>query len=315
MTRTIFIAAALALAVTLLAVPANAQTAIRTYVSLSGNDTNPCSLTAPCRHFQAAVNATAAGGEVDALDPGGYGSVTISHAITIDGEGWSYLAPPSDAAAITINANQGDKIFLRGLSLNGVGTTGTEGILFNSGGSLNVQNSVIRNFADNIGIRFQPTGSTQSQLLVSNTLVADNGDDGIYIAPSGSGTVTSVLDHVEMESNAGDGLGVGSSTATVNVTVSDSVSANNGNSGVEATSSGGTISIMVRSCTIANNQALGLFATFSSGGAQIWVTRSTITGNVTGWGTGASGTVTSFADNNIVGNGSANTPPPALGYR
>jgi hypothetical protein len=78
MTRTIFIAAALALAVTLPAAPANAQTAIRTYVSITGNDTNPCSLTAPCRHFQAAANATAAGGEVDALDPGGYGSLIIS---------------------------------------------------------------------------------------------------------------------------------------------------------------------------------------------------------------------------------------------
>ena len=98
MIRTIFIAAALALAVTLPAAPANAQTAIRTYVSITGNDTNPCSLTAPCRHFQAAANATAAGGEIDALDPGGYGSFTISQAISIEGEGWSYHNPGSSAA-------------------------------------------------------------------------------------------------------------------------------------------------------------------------------------------------------------------------
>jgi hypothetical protein len=73
--------------------PAQAQSP-RTFVSAAGNDSNPCSFTAPCRHFQAAVNVTSAGGEVDALDPAGYGPITISQAITIEGQGWSYIAPP-----------------------------------------------------------------------------------------------------------------------------------------------------------------------------------------------------------------------------
>jgi hypothetical protein len=90
MTRTIFIAAALALAVTLPAVPANAQ-APRTFVSAAGVDNSTCSFAAPCRHFQNAVAATSAGGEVDALDPAGYGPITINQAITIEGEGWSYM--------------------------------------------------------------------------------------------------------------------------------------------------------------------------------------------------------------------------------
>ena len=106
MTRiNIVIAAGLALAVTLPVVSAQAQS-IRTFVSTAGSDSNPCTITQPCRHFQAAVNATAVGGEVDALDAGAYGSFTISQAITIEGQGWSYIAPPTGGNGITINAVQ-----------------------------------------------------------------------------------------------------------------------------------------------------------------------------------------------------------------
>jgi hypothetical protein len=179
MTRTtIVIAAALALAATLLAVPANAQTAIRTYVSITGNDTNPCSLTAPCRHFQAAVNLTSLGGEVDALDPGGYGAFTISQAITIEGQGWSYVAPGPSGDAISISAGSGN-VVLRGLSLNGVGATGTtNGIVFNAGGSLTVTGCQLDNFT-NDGILI-PATSTNS--IISDTYVANNGHDGIEIS-------------------------------------------------------------------------------------------------------------------------------------
>jgi hypothetical protein len=146
MTRTTIMAAALALAVTLPAVSAHAQ-APRTFVSAAGSDGNPCSFAAPCRHFQAAVNATSAGGEVDALDPAGYGPITISHAITIEGQGWSYIAPPANGSGITINAVNGN-VAIRGVSLNGVGVSGiTDGIIFNSGGSLTITDCVVQNFS------------------------------------------------------------------------------------------------------------------------------------------------------------------------
>src|SRR5258707_5775890 len=109
---TIVMAAALALAVTLPAVPAQAQS-IRTLVSTAGSDNPSCSLAAPSRHFSAAVAATAAGGEVDALDPGGYRSFTITQAISIEGQGWSYIAPPANSAAITINAVIGNVTIYR----------------------------------------------------------------------------------------------------------------------------------------------------------------------------------------------------------
>jgi hypothetical protein len=302
----IIIAAGLALAVTLPTAGANAQSAIRTYVSITGSDTNPCSLTSPCRHFQAAANATSAGGEVDALDPGGYGSLTINQAITIEGQGWSYVAPPNGEPAITINAGSGN-VTLRGLSLNGVGTSGSTGILFNSGTTLNVQNSVIQNFSSS-GIDVALTSSNPSKLFVSNTLISGNGGTGIYTDTTGSGTMTGVIERVEIENNSGAGMDFNPS-GTMNVTLSDSVIADNGIDGVALYANGPAAKIMVRNSTIANNTDIGV----ATGGdtAHIWLTRSTITGNGTGW----DGTVSSYDDNNIDGDTNTDTAPPAVGYK
>jgi hypothetical protein len=307
---TIVMAAALALAVTVPVISAQAQ-APRTFVSAAGTDNPTCSFAAPCRHFQAAVTATSPGGEVDALDPAGYGPINIDRAITIEGQGWSYIAPPASGIGITINAVSGD-VVIHGVSLNGVGVAGfTTGIQFNSGGSLNIQNCVIRNFSLN-GIVFM--SNTSGQLFVSYTLVSNIGSDGISIGPTGAGTTTGVLDHVQIDNNANEGLFVGTSTQTIKLTVTDSVSANNTNVGIYAQSLGGTsVTIMVRNSTSANNGGDGLEA--QGTGASIRVTRSTITGNGTGWDASSSGVVTSYADNNIDGNTSVNTAPPQIGYK
>jgi hypothetical protein len=183
MTRSTVIAAALALAVTLPAVQAQAQS-IRTFVSTAGSDTNPRSITQPCRHFSAAVAATSAGGEVDALDPGAYGSFTISQGITIEGEGWSYVAPPPGGGAITINAGSGN-VTIRGVSLNGVGATGTtNGIVLNSGGNLTVTDCKVENFS-NDGILIQPDNSILVA-TISNVYAVNNGNDGIQVTGDNS---------------------------------------------------------------------------------------------------------------------------------
>ncbi len=312
MTRTIFIAAALALAVTLPAV--QAQAAGRTFVSAAGNDSNPCSITLPCRNLQAAYNAVAANGQVEVLDPGNYGSLTITGPVNIQGHGWAGLSANTGAAITITSPGAADKIFISGVVLDGLGITGTNGIRFNSGGSLNIRDSVIRNFTQ-VGIFFVPNSSTLSQLYVSNTLVSDNGNDGIRISPQGSGTTNGVLSHVEIENNAAEGLNVTAltpSTQTINVTVTDSVSANNTVDGIFVQSSGTPVTVMVRNSTIANNAGEGLNA--NGTGATIRLTRSTITGNSSGWI--GSGGVMSYVDNNIDGNGSANTEPmPALTYK
>ncbi|HEY1542756.1 MAG TPA: hypothetical protein VGG01_10130, partial [Xanthobacteraceae bacterium] len=146
----------------------SAAGANRTLVSALGNDTNPCTITEPCRTLQAAFNATPPGGEIEVLDPTGYGQLTITHAISIQGHGWASLNGSPGGNAITINAGPNDKIQLHGLVIEGFGT-GQNGILFTTGKSLLVENTTIQNFVDN-GIAFKPTAL--SALAVSKTTIA-----------------------------------------------------------------------------------------------------------------------------------------------
>src|SRR5262245_17788661 len=136
---------------TLSFVPGVAQ-AQRVFVAAQGSDSNPCTFALPCRTFQHAHAVVAANGEIDVLDPAGYGKLTISKAISVQGHGFSGISSPS-GDAITIGAGANDKINLRGLLLDG-GGSGANGITFNSGGILIIQDSLIRNFAGGYGVNF-----------------------------------------------------------------------------------------------------------------------------------------------------------------
>src|SRR5262245_59765219 len=126
---TLSVIAASLLALGLAANPARAQPA-RVFVSAQGSDGNPCTFAAPCRTFQHAHDVVAANGEIDVLDPAGYGALTIDRAISIQGHGFAGIAVTS-GNAITIGAGGADRINLRGLLLDGIGT-GADGILLNS---------------------------------------------------------------------------------------------------------------------------------------------------------------------------------------
>ncbi|MGC2224277.1 MAG: right-handed parallel beta-helix repeat-containing protein, partial [Methylocella sp.] len=155
----------------------------RTWVSGTGTDSGTCAITAPCKTFAFALIQTAAGGEIDVLSPGGYGTVTINHAISIInvGVGVAAIGTPS-GNAITITAGASDSVHLRGLTLTGL-STGATGILFNSGGNLTIENCVIRGFVHS-GIKIAPT--TSSSFSVSNTIASNNSDEGIEV-PSSQG--------------------------------------------------------------------------------------------------------------------------------
>src|SRR5262245_18448562 len=107
--------------------PAQAQPA-RVLLSAHGSDSNPCSFAAPCRTFQHGHDVVASGGEIDVLDPAGYGTVAINKSISIQGHSFAGISAPS-GNAITIGAGASDKINLRGLLIDGVGT-GNSGIAF-----------------------------------------------------------------------------------------------------------------------------------------------------------------------------------------
>jgi hypothetical protein len=211
------------------AAPAQAQST-QTFVSGVGSDSNPCTITQPCQHFQAAVNATAAGGEVDALDPADYGPFIISHAITIAGEGWSYVAPPAtgpgNPTAITINAGAGDTIKIRGVLLDGFDVPASIGIVFNSGGRLEITDSVVGNFNNNEIIVYSATAMS---LLISNTIVRGPGV-GISLNANASGaTITGVLDKVALD---GASVYAGAFYAALNLSISNSYIDNVGSTSV-----------------------------------------------------------------------------------
>ncbi|XUM24328.1 hypothetical protein ACRAVF_14670 [Bradyrhizobium oligotrophicum S58] len=151
----------LCVALLILASPEAHAQATRTWVSGVGDDVNPCSRTAPCKTFAGAISKTAAGGEIDVLDPGGYGAVTITKSITIDGGGTMASILASGTNGINVNAGANDVIILRNLSINGAGTTlGLNGINFLAGRKLVVENCTFENFSQS-AISVAPTGAAQ----------------------------------------------------------------------------------------------------------------------------------------------------------
>ena len=139
MTRTAFL---LTLVVTALAsMPAHAQ---RVFVSGLGVDTNPCTVTQPCRTFQQAYNTAPANGEINVLDPADYGPLTITHGISIQAHGFGGITAAS-GNAITISVTTSDPVTLNGLLIDG-GGAGNYGIFITSGASVQILNSIIRHF-------------------------------------------------------------------------------------------------------------------------------------------------------------------------
>src|SRR3569623_1807452 len=155
MGRMISGAAAAALACTI-ATGASAQ-ATRTWVSGVGDDVNPCSRTAPCKTFAGALSKTAAGGEINCLDPAGYGAVTSNKSLTIDchyTEGGALAA----GNGIVVNAAATDVVYLRGLDIFGVSPP-THGVRIIAGGAVHIEDCVIRRFnlTNSFGVSFQPS--------------------------------------------------------------------------------------------------------------------------------------------------------------
>jgi len=178
MNHAIVRAAAVAVSVMVLTAAAQAQ-ATRTFVSGVGDDANPCSRTAPCKTFAGAISKTAAKGEINVLDPGGFGAVTITKSIQISSEGLEAGVLVSGTNGIIINAASTDAVVLRGLDINGVGT-GLNGIRVLSAFRVFIENSQIRNFTQN-GIDVQT--ATNSVVNIRNTVISNNAGGVNILAP------------------------------------------------------------------------------------------------------------------------------------
>jgi len=281
----------------LFAVPADAQSSRATYVSGMGLDTNPCTAAAPCLTLQTALARTAPGGQIYPLDSADYGYVTIDKAVSIlAGRGATGVLATSSLSGVNVHAGPSDIVTLQGLDIDGAGS-GANGIQFNSGASLNIQDSVIRGFTN--GINFQPSAS--STLLVSETLISNN-STGINL--HGAATSTGVLNDVQLVNNGTGVSAVGTSSAgPVSLSIQNSVVANNSAVGVL---SGAYSAVNVSNSTIVNN-VVGLQAQNTS--AVLKAYGSTVTGNGTGWLAANGGQVISSA-NATGGNTTGNAAPP-----
>ena len=290
--RSAGIIAAILLAALYMATPASAQ-ATRTWISGVGDDANPCSRTAPCKTFAGAIAKTATGGEIDCLDPGGFGAVTITKAITLDcasGEGGQVGSILSSGTnGIVINGTPaGSVVTIRNISINGAGTSlGLNGIRYISGGgALHIENAEIFGFGQK-GIDFENTAP--ANLFVRNSLISDNFDTtnggGIYVKPSGGVLANVSVKNTEMDRNL-FGLRVEDGGKA---TVQDSnAHANNGNGFVAVSASVAAEITLVN--TVASNTLSNGVAT-AGAGARINMYYSSVTDNGTGINTGGGGTI------------------------
>ena len=331
--------------------PAQAQ-ATRTFVVAQGSDGNPCTFALPCRTFQHAHDVVASGGEIDVLDPAGYGALTITKAISIQGHGYAGITVSPFATGITINAGAQDDVSLRGLLIDGAvngGVGGGYGVQLNTAQSLKIQECVLRNFI-NAGVYAPPASASMTLTILNSVIVGNNNYQNYGIAiGGGAGGGTAVLDHVTIEGTNSYGITASSMTLTVtdsrilntlavqlssvNAYVADTtvafgrdqtggaLAATNGSlvlyrAAIYRNADGG-VSLNGRTALIANsavasNGASGVVA-FNSGTLRL--TRSVITGNVDGWAAGSGGVVSSYADNEIDGNTNSNNSPPVIGHK
>jgi hypothetical protein len=291
------------------AAPASAQ-ATRTWVSGVGDDLNPCSRTAPCKTFAGAISKTATHGEINCLDPGAFGAVTIGKAISI-------VCQYTEAGAlatlgsndITVNAPAGEAVYLSGLDLQGA-NTGLNGVRFIGGAALHIDNSIIRNFGavNGQGVSFKPSGS--SELYITNTVIAENGSGatggGLLIQPTGAGgSARVVLTNVRFENNANDSLRIdttgNSSGVATSVTIDDSLFAGSTNGiNVIAPLGGTVIGVLMDNASVVNNSGSGIIA--NGANESIRVSNSVITGNATGLQVLNSGNLQTFNNNRLVSN-------------
>jgi hypothetical protein len=290
----------------MLAAPAFAQ-ATRTWVSGVGDDANPCSRTAPCKTFAGAISKTAAGGEINAIDPGGFGAVTITKAITINGAGTLAGVLAAGTNGIIVNAAATDTVILRHLDINGgtPASPGLKGVRFLGGKQLIIQDSNIQNFSQ-AGVEIAPTATTGTvDLVISDTAIGNNAGPGILSTPAGTLAVFGSLDNVRLVGNtSGIDARDGSQFA-----VRNSVLSNNSSHGVIATGTSRAAAVNVDHSLIASNDTSGVRSVNAL--AMVRLAGSSIVQNGVGLERVGNGMIASYGNNTFRGNAGGTGASPA----
>jgi hypothetical protein len=274
--------------------------ASRTWVSGVGDDANPCSRTAPCKTFAGAISKTAAGGEIDALDPAGFGALTITKAITLDGGGGQVASVlVSGTNGIVVQAGPSDVVILRNLRINGIGT-GINGIRWLAGKALTIENCDIFGFTTN-GIDIAKADGGKA--FVHNTVVQNVGQAGLSVQ---STTTNTSVDIDTSRFDLGGTFGVIAGSFS-RVTVSKSVASGNASAGFIASAGAGSAELNVTDSTSSNN-ITGVQAGGGTAAVTVRISNVTLHDNLNGLVIGANGTLKSFGNNFNSGSGAPTAP-------
>ncbi len=284
-----------------------AQAQTRTWVSGVGDDLNPCSRTAPCKTFAGAISKTAKDGEISVLDPGGYGAVTITKSIYINGTHGAGYGSILNVSVTGVNINITDindvrkAVRLRALDINGA-STGINGISILAANNVWVEDSVIDGNTGNgttsgIGIRVATAASCN--LFVSDTMIHKN-ITGIRVTTT-SGFAVANIRNSNIEGNS---TGIDASTNSF-VTVADCRVSNNTTNGIIASVSGAQLT--VRECVISNN-ATGINA---AAGSVVKAISNSVLYNTTGFA-GTTAVIQTDGQNRNAGNTTPGAPGGGL---
>src|SRR5687768_7202701 len=244
--------------------------ATRTWVSGVGDDVNPCSRTAPCKTFAGAISKTATDGEINCLDPAGYGAITITKSITIDCEDTQGSILASLVNGVIVNATTSSRVRLRGISINGAGN-GINCIRLLQAKSLILDEVVCSGFTQH-GISVE-NSSNAVQVGVWNSSFRNLTGNGINSFVTGTGSVTI---HVGGSLFALNARGVNLGGINAKASVQDSIVTTNSTEGLRA--DGASNSLTASNNQISHN-GTGVFA---ATGAVVRIGANTVTFNTTG---------------------------------
>jgi hypothetical protein len=280
----------------------------RTWVSAAlGSDTNPCTRNAPCLTFAAALALTTGAGEIDVLDPGDFGPVTVTQSLTIAGDeaNPSGVLSASGTSGIVVSAGSGDAVILRGLVFDGANASGTSGVVFLSGARLLVENCVFEGFTAS-GLTLSPGAGSASpvRIFVRDTAIIGN-MTGVLIKPSGAIAANVDLRRLSIDQTSGEALridGTGGS-GTINAAIADSAVSLNGGNAIDAVSGPGSVSVAITRLTASRNAAAAIVSNQSNGGtASVTVGNSLISGNAIAAQALGGASLLSYGNNQVTGN-------------
>ncbi len=283
--------------------PAHAQ-ATRTWVSGVGDDANPCSRTAPCKTFASAISKTATNGEIDVLDPGGFGAVTITKSISIYNDGVGEAGVLVSGTNGIIITGAATVVNLRGLIFDGL-NTGINAVLISVPANVTIMNCVIQEFASGAGtagVNVANSSGTVNLKIMDTTIIDNNA--GVFIKPTGGAIAKVSIDRSRIDNNNGGGVRLdGTGGGTVNAAITDSSMSLNAGNGVIGISGPGNVNADLEHDVMADNAQSGVASNNSAGGAAtVTVGSSILSNNVVGaWSIVNTATLLSYKNNQVTG--------------